>query len=103
MLCLSTKSMFYLILISMLKSARNISSTETQTQKSFLSAPKQARGLKSGLLGLMMKSEIGLTNKINDNPNWDFAGVYYDAKSGLKSANRKGVIMVRLILFSLNL
>ncbi len=31
------------------------------------------------------------TNKINDNPNWDFAGVYYDAKSGLKSANRKGL------------
>lgn len=35
--------------------------------KSFLSAPKQARGLKNGLLGLMMKSENGLTNKINDN------------------------------------
>ena len=55
------------ILILMLKSARNISSTETQTQKSFLSAPKQARGLKNGHLGLMMKSENGLTNKINDN------------------------------------
>ena len=40
---------------------------QTQTQKSFLSAPKQARGLKNGLLGLMMKSENGLTNKINDN------------------------------------
>lgn len=51
----------------MLKNERNISSTETQTQKSFLSAPKQARGLKNGLLGLMMKSENGLTNKINDN------------------------------------
>lgn len=31
------------------------------------------------------------TNKINNNPSWDFAGVYYDTKSGLKSANRKGL------------
>lgn len=31
------------------------------------------------------------TNKINDNPNWDFVGVYYDTKSGLKAANRKGL------------
>lgn len=30
-------------------------------------------------------------NKINDNPNWDFVGVYYDTKSGLKAANRKGL------------
>ena len=30
-------------------------------------------------------------NKINDNLSWDFAGVYYDTKSGLKAANRKGL------------
>ena len=35
--------------------------------KVILICAKQARGLKNGLLGLMMKSENGLTNKINDN------------------------------------
>ena len=35
--------------------------------KEYIKHRKQARGLKNGLLGLMMKSENGLTNKINDN------------------------------------
>ncbi len=31
------------------------------------------------------------TNKINNNLSWDFVGVYYDTKSGLEAANRKGL------------